>query len=38
MQYADSIDQRVLEIVEQKSILANKVDPTRPILKLKEVA
>jgi hypothetical protein len=34
LQYADSIDQRVLKIVEQKSILANKVDPTRPILKL----
>lgn len=34
LQYADSIDQRVIQIVEQKSILANKVDPTRPILKL----
>lgn len=34
MQYADSVDLRVLEIIEQKSVLANKVDPTRPILKL----
>lgn len=34
LQYAESIDQRVIQIVETKSILANKVDPTRPILKL----
>lgn len=34
MQYIDSIDQRVLEIIRQKSILANKVDPTRPVLQL----
>jgi hypothetical protein len=34
MQYADSIDQRVLEIIYVKSVLANKVDPTRPILQL----
>lgn len=34
MQYVNSIDQRVLQIIHQKSILANKVDPTRPILKL----
>lgn len=34
MQYADSIDQRVLDIVRAKSILANKIDPTRPILQL----
>lgn len=32
--YFNSVDYRVLEIIEQKSILANKVDPTRPILKL----
>lgn len=34
MQYEDSIDSRVLEILKEKSILANKVDPTRPVLKL----
>lgn len=34
LQYADSIDQRVLEIIREKSILANRVDPTRPILQL----
>lgn len=34
LQYADSIDQRVLEIVYQKSVLANRVDPTRPVLRL----
>ena len=32
--YYNSVDYRVLEIIHQKSILANKVDPTRPILKL----
>lgn len=32
--YYQSVDYRVLEIVEQRSILANKVDPTRPVLKL----
>lgn len=32
--YYDSVDFRVLEIIGQKSILANKVDPTRPVLKL----
>jgi hypothetical protein len=34
MQYKDSIDKRVLQIVREKSILANKVDPTRPVLQL----
>lgn len=34
MQYEDSVDYRVLEIIRQKSILANKVDPTRPVLQL----
>jgi len=32
MEYYDSIDQRVQAIVTGKSITANKVDPTRPIL------
>jgi hypothetical protein len=32
MEYYNSLDQRVQQIVTQKSILANKVDPTRPIL------
>lgn len=32
--YYQSVDFRVLEIIQQKSMLANKVDPTRPILKL----
>jgi len=32
--YYQSVDFRVLEIIQQKSLLANKVDPTRPILKL----
>jgi hypothetical protein len=32
--YYQSVDYRVLEIIEIKSILANKVDATRPILKL----
>jgi hypothetical protein len=32
--YHDSVDYRVLEIIHEKSVLANKVDPTRPILKL----
>lgn len=32
--YYQSVDYRVLEIVHQKSILANRVDPTRPVLKL----
>lgn len=32
--YHDSVDYRVLDIIHAKSILANKVDPTRPILKL----
>lgn len=34
LQYVDSVDLRVLEIIHQKSILANKVDPTRPVLRL----
>lgn len=34
MQYADSVDQRVMQIIHEKSVLANKVDPTRPIVKL----
>lgn len=34
MQYADSIDKRKLQVIHQKSILANKVDPTRPVLDL----
>lgn len=38
MQYADSVDSRVLQIIHQKSILANKVDPTRPILSLRLAA
>lgn len=32
MEYFDSLDQRVQAIVTAKSITANKVDPTRPIL------
>ena len=32
MEYIDSLDQRVQGIVRDKSILANRVDPTRPIL------
>lgn len=32
MEYYDSIDQRVQRIVTEKSIVANKVDPSRPIL------
>ena len=32
LEYYDSLDQRVQQIITQKSILANKVDPTRPIL------
>lgn len=32
MEYFDSVDQRVQQIVTYKSVLANKVDPTRPIL------
>jgi hypothetical protein len=32
MEYYNSVDQRVQRIVTEKSILANKVDPTRPIL------
>jgi hypothetical protein len=34
LQYADSVDGRVLDIIHEKSVLANRVDPTRPILKL----
>jgi hypothetical protein len=32
--YFDSVDFRVLDIIYEKSVLANKVDPTRPILQL----
>ncbi len=34
MEYADSLDQHVLRICYDKSVEANKVDPTRPILQL----
>lgn len=34
MQYYNSVDQRVLQIIRDKSILANKVDATRPVLQL----
>jgi hypothetical protein len=30
MEYEDSLDQRIFEIVREKSVEANKVDPTRP--------
>lgn len=32
--YWNSVDFRVLEVIREKSILANKVDPTRPVLQL----
>lgn len=34
LEYADSLDQRIFSIVYRKSVDANKVDPTRPILQL----
>lgn len=34
MEYANSIDQHILNIAYRKSVEANKVDPTRPILQL----
>lgn len=34
MQYAKSVEQRILQLIKEKSILANRVDPTRPILEL----
>lgn len=34
LQYDDSIDGRVLQIIYEKSKLANKVDPSRPVLNL----
>lgn len=34
MEYADSLDQLILNIAYKKSVDANKVDPTRPILQL----
>lgn len=34
MQYLDSIEERILKIIHQKSTLANKVDSSRPVLSL----
>lgn len=34
LEYADSIDQHILAICYRKSVDANKVDPTRPIVQL----
>jgi SNF2 family DNA or RNA helicase len=36
LEYRDSIDQRIMQIIEQKSMEANKVDPTKEIFKLSE--
>ena len=33
-EYEDSIDQKVFSIIYRKSVEANKVDPTRPVLQL----
>jgi hypothetical protein len=36
LEYRDSIDQRIMQIIEQKSREAHKVDPTKEIFKLSE--
>jgi SNF2 family DNA or RNA helicase len=36
LEYRDSIDQRIMQIIEQKSMEANKVDPTKEIFRLSE--
>lgn len=36
LEYRDSIDQRIMQIIEQKSREANLVDPTKEIFKLSE--
>lgn len=36
LEYRDSIDQRIMQIIETKSAEANKVDPTKEIFRLSE--
>jgi len=37
LRYRDSVDDRMFEIVKAKSQLANRVDPSRPVLEFEEL-